>query len=1738
MIAGVRLSEIAVGEPILGISWEYKELTGKDAVIKRLEDQFYNASYLGFKYVIDTIRPMIDANGRLTMQNNGVFGDIWTFEERMDEYRRLSSSEKISVLLELEFTVQVTDANVDEYIRFIISDLIARYQWVKYWQIGYLPDKKYDNGTYNCSPKHYVYIMKSIYQKVKMIDSTIHIGGPGIFESLANYLDNRSGWLNEAIGNRYNESQEFVPIGPNGFLEYIDFFTFHGRQDTQQFAYNNYTSVVDNIRTMIYEHLGGNSILIFSTLQGHKANQLDGNALKQQSYYDIREILKAIKCGVVPFKNELVDAYPDPAAYNGKYDASRIDYGILYWYMVSKPAFNTYKFIFDACANFSHVHKDSQVYEENENIDSITFQREEEGSVYNVTVLWPTTYSNESVVLLPANYLREYQIENGTRHTLTESVQIDLKDTKFVVVYEHIELLTVDVDDITKNIERRLRYQREIHDQMVEELPSSFNKECTDTNFYKLMRAVAVEMADASMTLTMIKEDMYIDTARDEAIYGNFGVLIKLQKQADWSYEKYRRLVKGVTNSLLQGPTYQSVTDALQLFTNFKVSIGELYKESDRNKYDASVQQLNPRFSFVVELEKPVEDDTYTQEELMNDCAYVLKLVKPAHTIGQLIIVLAGSENWQSYYGDKYKINWHDMDDSGFSADMNKIMSEGIFGWKHVDYTGNYYNGITTNMPLLNNGLLVGPRYVLYDRSNIDTTSSFEEDHTLHDNIEESLAYFLGKSAYEEYKNAKDNLHEITTYNAEPRFGFYNNKYLRLTGGRKKDKILNQYMLSGKSHLKDEHLVDANVFFREMYIFSNTLNVIRFSNNYGFSARFINQNNVVTVWEEYLKEHSFKEIVTTLPDGTTKTIQRLQTKLGTEIEGYREDFDKSSIQETEIIDRAFEEQVLIPDDPLTQFTNNITPLNRHKLGPNRREKIWYGEFISDVYDKADDYLGHVFNPELFDKYNFTIEEQNELDNQSYNYDEYDHFRQEEKDYFRLNNPDDKVYTLEYDSNTINLLRTFIPGRFEQLNAAIDKIEETFIPKKDELDNSIDIITNERMDKPKEKRQEIKENLKDQYILNDDNTHALAMNRPFFNVSRFVKKQVAIPSFNVLTKEQQFKQPDELFNYNGVFTSNDIIDKPKELLTTKTYFADRFYVYDDEATDTFILNKRNGRFIKHRTNKISFGPTLFDNYQFSINDVINFYRESYNNETYKKPDELPEFKSGFSDRFILYDDENEELIKLNRQLTGKKFIKHKTSKYAFNPQVNDTYNFDITDNEEHNVENISTEQFISPEELPEFISGFNEKYPIKNIFTRKLRSIQTGAFDSVYGLGMYQKDSYQFDIKDGYDYSSEHVLTDKFKTPSMLPIVEMGMFSEVMKVGRYNLLLNKTPLNNSILGYIDWDHIMNMDIWRRDAYKFPIYDKNSKQVISTNEETFEVKEETNENNINSYTDEDVSWRYTSKPFKFIQGQFNKTGFNPEQDLSKQKIKSKYIEDVPKPEVINIIDFNKVVKDKFKAPVEDNPVTIREYKEKYYNLNKDKNNFQFNGMTLNAGTFYQEPNEKRKLEVMVFDKYHPMVIDKELPREVCYSDDMTKPGELNTVEKDYHEHHKITPNVINPFKFSISQFTKHKFMRKNVIDLDTYEWGHVEEKFEPPTELPESTRYEKENIKVINSIKDNAIHEYNYLNNDKYIYYVRESNILDTDYYKIENYEMRSAVAYFLLERQCGDKKVIVRKGTFV
>jgi hypothetical protein len=267
MITGVRLSQLAVGEPLLGASWEYKTLTGKAAVIKRLEDLFYNAKYMGFNFIIDTIKPQIDANGKLTLINNGVHGDIWTFQERINKYKELCENTGMTLLLEVDFP-NIDSTNVYNYAEFFIDSLISEYDWVKYWQVMVLPDSIDINKNYKCSPVNYTRFMSTIYPKVKQYNSQIQIGGPRIFDCISDYINKKEGWFAEAIGEYYDVSSDYTEIGDKGFLPYIDFFAFQGKQNTGTISYTNYSSIVDNLKESIYDRIGDNNIRFFSTEQG------------------------------------------------------------------------------------------------------------------------------------------------------------------------------------------------------------------------------------------------------------------------------------------------------------------------------------------------------------------------------------------------------------------------------------------------------------------------------------------------------------------------------------------------------------------------------------------------------------------------------------------------------------------------------------------------------------------------------------------------------------------------------------------------------------------------------------------------------------------------------------------------------------------------------------------------------------------------------------------------------------------------------------------------------------------------------------------------------------------------------------------------------------------------------------------------------------------------------------------------------------------------------------------------------------------------------------------------------------------------------------------------------------------------------------------------------------------------------------------------------------------------------
>lgn len=97
----------------------------------------------------------------------------------------------------------------------------------------------------------------------------------------------------------------------------------------------------------------------------------------------------------------------------------------------------------------------------------------------------------------------------------------------------------------------------------------------------------------------------------------------------------------------------------------------------------------------------------------------------------------------------------------------------------------------------------------------------------------------------------------------------------------------------------------------------------------------------------------------------------------------------------------------------------------------------------------------------------------------------------------------------------------------------------------------------------------------------------------------------------------------------------------------------------------------------------------------------------------------------------------------------------------------------------------------------------------------------------------------------------------------------------------------------------------------------------------------------------------------------------------------------------------------------------------------------------------------------------------------------------------------------------------------------------DWQHNEKyKGVEETALNTVIGYKEDVSKKLYQAIDNVSREYNYSNNDKYVFNIRETQGFDTECYKSENYEMQSAVAYLKLETNYKGKMIVIRKGTFV
>ena len=839
MITGVRLTQLAHGEPLIGASWSYKNLYGVSAVEQRLEDLFNAAQYLGFNFIIDTITPQLTSQGLLTLDNNGIYGDQWSIERRLELYKTYSFQTGIQLLIEVDFPGDI-NSNIDYYAQYFI-ELVTQYPWVGYWQVMLNPETLLSNGQYKCTPANYVKFLNIVYSQIKINYPGIKIGGPGIYDGLIEYVNSEyispsgitlhNGWLAEAMGEKYGSDPSYQTIGPLGFLNNIDFFSIQGEQNTYDLRYEIFPSVISKLNNGI-EALFSNqrltkTIQIFSISQGHQALSGDNAALEEQPFYDLREILNCVDNNIVSFKTQLVDEYFDPSIYGATYDATKAGFGLLYYYLGAsgyKPACTEYNFLLKNLKNYNvsisnTITSTNQVYEANPDVNSITLISNDQSS--KVTIIWPTTFrplspvsSNlyTNVVLTP-HYYRQYLLPTGQQLSVVDSTEISFENYDFILVFETIVVQVVDKAAISSAIQTQLTYTEEILVDLINLLPSSYNKEVRDVNYYKLLRSLAFEMANADIQVDIVKDDTYLKTAHGTSIYNNFGVLVNLQQQPQWNDEQYRLLVQGVTKSLLEGPTKQSIIDALQLFTNFKVNIFELYKDAkyvDPGMYTG----MNPQFTFVVEIEKPIED-SIDQASVYSDTMYILSIVKPAHTIGVIIVLLAGTENYRDQYASNNGVLLDNADIS--RMDLEEKAVESIFGWRYGNYPGQFSTmdtNIISNSSLTNGGLLLGPRYVLYD--NVFCSCDFSDKNDIYpkQNLEETMLSLLNILGNEQYHDVLDSSLVNFDYNfKEAKYGIVDDGLIKTNGGLlynqneiigNEFRVLNLFRLAVHNRVMDE----------------------------------------------------------------------------------------------------------------------------------------------------------------------------------------------------------------------------------------------------------------------------------------------------------------------------------------------------------------------------------------------------------------------------------------------------------------------------------------------------------------------------------------------------------------------------------------------------------------------------------------------------------------------------------------------------------------------------------------------------------------------------------------------------------------------------------------------------------------------------------------------------------------------------------------------------------------------
>ena len=318
---------------------------------------------------------------------------------------------------------------------------------------------------------------------------------------------------------------------------------------------------------------------------------------------------------------------------------------------------NKYKYVFEGLNGYVIPTSPNRVYDDNE-VDSISLSDEENDDI--ITVIWLVGESDKEIVIFPNP--NEYLIlTNGEQVKIINKYSYVNKKYNFILIKQKTNKTLLNHNELNNILlDKRLFEDNHIHG-LLDSLPNTYNTTSEITNLYKLLRAINFDFADAEANMAITRDNAYLVSVKDDSIYKNFGILAKLNHENDWDSKKYKAFVNGIIKSLLEGPTLESIQDAINLFINYdyelnggkkiaNINVVEAYTE--QSAQDSNLSKIMAMFTFYVEIENIDEDQELSSKLINEDVRYIIKILKPAHTLAILLVAYSREENYREWYNE------------------------------------------------------------------------------------------------------------------------------------------------------------------------------------------------------------------------------------------------------------------------------------------------------------------------------------------------------------------------------------------------------------------------------------------------------------------------------------------------------------------------------------------------------------------------------------------------------------------------------------------------------------------------------------------------------------------------------------------------------------------------------------------------------------------------------------------------------------------------------------------------------------------------------------------------------------------------------------------------------------------------------------------------------------------------------------------------------------------------------